>query len=91
VPIVCREGALASGMFSLKGSITVKLGDLGLDSAEINSGGFLPAPHLPIEDLRASQNAREEYLELFTAQFGLARHQITERHRRWWLADQAPY
>jgi sugar phosphate isomerase/epimerase len=67
VPIVCREGALASGMFSLKGSITVKLGDLGLDSAEINSGGFLPAPHLPIEDLRASQNARDEYLELFTS------------------------
>ena len=25
------------------------LRDLGLDSAEINSGGFLPAPHLPIE------------------------------------------
>jgi sugar phosphate isomerase/epimerase len=38
---------------------------LGLDSAEINSGGFLPAPHLPIEQLRASQDARDEYLELF--------------------------
>jgi sugar phosphate isomerase/epimerase len=25
------------------------LSDLGLDSAEINSGGFLPAPHLPID------------------------------------------
>jgi sugar phosphate isomerase/epimerase len=33
-------------------------------SAEINSGGFLPAPHLPIEPLRASQDAREEYLGL---------------------------
>jgi sugar phosphate isomerase/epimerase len=41
------------------------LRDLGLDSAEINSGGFLPAPHLPIERLRASQDAREEYLGLF--------------------------
>jgi sugar phosphate isomerase/epimerase len=41
------------------------LRDLGLDSAEINSGGFLPAPHLPIEQLRASQDAREEYLGLF--------------------------
>jgi len=35
------------------------LRDLGLDSAEINSGGFLPAPHLPIEQVRASQDARE--------------------------------
>lgn len=41
--------------------------DLGLDSAEINSGGFLPAPHLPIEDVRTSRDARDEYLELFTA------------------------
>jgi sugar phosphate isomerase/epimerase len=38
---------------------------LGLDSAEINSGGFLPAPHLPIEQVRASQDAREEYLGVF--------------------------
>jgi sugar phosphate isomerase/epimerase len=43
------------------------LRDLGLDSAEINSGGFLPAPHLPIADVRASQDARDEYLELFTS------------------------
>ena len=43
------------------------LRDLGLDSAEINSGGFLPAPHLPIEQVRASQGAREEYLGLFGA------------------------
>ena len=41
------------------------LADLGLDSAEINSGGFLPAVHLPIEDLRASESARSEYLGLF--------------------------
>ncbi len=38
---------------------------LGLDSAEINSGGFLPAPHLPIADIRASQDARDDYLGLF--------------------------
>jgi sugar phosphate isomerase/epimerase len=43
------------------------LRDLGLDGAEINSGGFLPAPHLPIEQLRASQDAREEYLGLFSS------------------------
>jgi sugar phosphate isomerase/epimerase len=40
---------------------------LGLDSAEINSGGFLPSPHLPIERLRASQDARDEYLGLFAS------------------------
>lgn len=43
------------------------IADLGLDSAEINSGGFLPAVHLPIEDVRSSQDARDEYLELFTS------------------------
>ena len=36
--------------------------DLGLESAEINSGGFLDAPHLPIENIRTSKDAREEYL-----------------------------
>jgi sugar phosphate isomerase/epimerase len=41
------------------------LRDLGLDSAEINSGGFLPPVHLPVDDLRASQDARDEYLGLF--------------------------
>ena len=39
---------------------------LGLESAEINSGGFLPAVHLPIEHVRASQDARDEYLGLFS-------------------------
>lgn len=43
------------------------LRDLGLNSAEINSGGFLPAPHLPIADIRASADARAEYLGLFAA------------------------
>jgi sugar phosphate isomerase/epimerase len=43
------------------------LSGLGLDSAEINSGGFLPAPHLPIADIRASRAARDDYLGLFAA------------------------
>lgn len=43
------------------------LRDLGLDSAEVNSGGFLPAPHLPIQDVLASKDAREDYLGLFDA------------------------
>ncbi len=41
------------------------LASLGLESAEINSGGFLPPVHLPIDDLRSSEQAREEYLGLF--------------------------
>jgi len=41
------------------------LAGLGLDSAEINSGGFLPAVHLPVEDLRSSETARTEYRGLF--------------------------
>jgi sugar phosphate isomerase/epimerase len=43
------------------------LRDLGLDSAEINSGGFVPSPHLPIEQIRSSQDVRDEYLGLFEA------------------------
>ena len=41
------------------------LASLGLESAEVNYGGFLPPVHLPVDDLRASQGAREEYLGLF--------------------------
>ncbi len=40
---------------------------LGLTSAEINAGGFIPAPHLPIEQIQASSTARTEYLGLFEA------------------------
>jgi sugar phosphate isomerase/epimerase len=47
------------------------LGEFGLTSAEINSGGFIPAPHLPIDDILASAGAREEYLGKF-AQAGIA-------------------
>ena len=38
------------------------LGELGLTSAEINSGGFLPPVHIPMDDLLASAGAREDYL-----------------------------
>ena len=46
------------------------LGELGLTSAEINAGGFVPAPHLPVQDLLADAGAREEYLGRF-AQAGI--------------------
>jgi sugar phosphate isomerase/epimerase len=39
---------------------------LGLESAEINSGGFLPSPHLP-DDVLTSATRREEYLGEFAA------------------------
>jgi sugar phosphate isomerase/epimerase len=41
------------------------LGELGLTSAEINAGGFIGAPHIPIGDILASPGAAEEYLGKF--------------------------
>jgi sugar phosphate isomerase/epimerase len=43
------------------------LRELGLDSAEINSGGFLPPVHLPVDEIRTSQDARDEYLGVFAS------------------------
>jgi sugar phosphate isomerase/epimerase len=43
------------------------LGDLGLTSAEINSGGFIGTPHLPVDELLTSPGAREDYLGQFAA------------------------
>ncbi|MDF2744979.1 MAG: Xylose isomerase domain protein barrel, partial [Actinomycetia bacterium] len=43
------------------------LRELGLDSAEINSGGFLPPVHLPVDAIRTSQDARDEYLGVFSS------------------------
>ena len=41
------------------------LGELGLTGAEINAGGFVPAPHLPVEQLQHGGGAVEAYLKLF--------------------------
>ena len=41
------------------------LREMGLTGAEINAGGFIPAPHLPVEQLLSGTIAREEYLGLF--------------------------
>jgi len=46
------------------------LGELGLTSAEINTGGFIAAPHIPIDDILAGAGAREDYLGRF-AQAGI--------------------
>lgn len=44
---------------------------LGLNSVEINSGGFLPPIHLPVAELKASEQARQDYLGEFSSR-GLA-------------------
>jgi sugar phosphate isomerase/epimerase len=41
------------------------IAELGLDAAEVNAGGFLPPVHIPIDDILASQAAREDYLAIF--------------------------
>jgi sugar phosphate isomerase/epimerase len=41
------------------------IASLGLDAAEINAGGFLPPVHIPIDDVLASQSARDDYLGIF--------------------------
>src|SRR4051812_41868769 len=41
------------------------IGGLGLTSVEINSGGFLPPIHLPVQQLRESEDARQAYLGEF--------------------------
>jgi sugar phosphate isomerase/epimerase len=43
------------------------LRELGLQGAEVNSGGFLPSVHLPVADIRSSADARAEYLGRFAA------------------------
>jgi len=40
---------------------------LGLTGAEINVGGFIGTPHIPIEDVLSSTAAAEDYLGLFAA------------------------
>jgi sugar phosphate isomerase/epimerase len=46
------------------------LRDLGLTSAEVNAGGFIGTPHLPVDELLASESARAEYLATF-ARYGI--------------------
>ena len=38
---------------------------LGLTSVEVNSGGFIPAPHIHVDGLLASASAREDYLGVY--------------------------
>lgn len=47
------------------------LSGFGLESAEVNSGGFIPEPHLPVADILDSQQVRRDYLAVF------AEHQMT--------------
>lgn len=38
-----------------------------LTSVEVNTGGFLPAPHCPVDLLLSSERARRDYLDTFAA------------------------
>jgi len=39
----------------------------GLTCVEVNSGGFIPSPHCPVDALLASEQARADYLEEFSS------------------------
>lgn len=39
--------------------------DLGLTGAEVNAGGFVGTPHLPVEEVLSSDAARDDYLGVF--------------------------
>jgi len=54
-----------------------RLAGLGLDSVEVNVGGFIPSPHIPLERVVTSAGARSEYLALF------ATHQQAPSVREW--------
>ena len=41
------------------------IASLGLTGAEINAGGFLPTPHLPVDDLLSGVTSPREYLANF--------------------------
>lgn len=41
------------------------IASLGLEAAEINSGGFIGTPHLPVDELLVSAAARDRYLRHF--------------------------
>ena len=49
----------------LADALTV-IGDLGLTGIELNSGGFLPATHIPtFDDILVSDTARDDFLGIF--------------------------
>ena len=41
------------------------IASLGLEGAEINAGGFLPTPHLPVKELLSGEVSPQEYLKVF--------------------------
>ncbi|BAH55332.1 hypothetical protein ROP_70850 [Rhodococcus opacus B4] len=41
------------------------IASLGLEGAEINAGGFLPTPHLPVKELLSGEVSPQDYLKVF--------------------------
>jgi sugar phosphate isomerase/epimerase len=66
-----KEGSMKLGAYTAclhdktLGEALDILCDLGLTSEEVNSGGFIPSPHLPVDALLASASARSAYLKLY--------------------------
>jgi sugar phosphate isomerase/epimerase len=48
----------------LPAALTV-IRELGLTGAEVNVGGFIGTPHIPVDDVLTSATAREDYLGVF--------------------------
>ncbi len=66
-----RLGAYTACLHDLPlGDALDVLVELGLSGVEVNAGGFIPTPHLPVEAVLASDAARDDYLDEF-AQRGL--------------------
>ena len=57
--------AAAGLVLATGGTWADTLRGLGLTSVEVNSGGFIPAPHLHVDGLLASASAREDYLGVY--------------------------
>ncbi|MBV9207621.1 MAG: sugar phosphate isomerase/epimerase, partial [Actinobacteria bacterium] len=43
------------------------LGSNGLTSVEVNTGGFIPSPHCPVDLLLSSEKGRRDYLDVFSS------------------------
>ena len=55
------------------------IASLGLTGAEINAGGFLPTPHLPVDDLLSGAVTPQQYLANVRRHWGVDRRAELQR------------
>ena len=55
------------------------IASLGLTGAEINAGGFLPTPHLPVTELLSGEVTPQQYLSTFDGSGSLHRRPELQR------------